>query len=206
MKILKNVILFVLLFCCTSIMADSPITSTYFADVYKSEKIVEKAMSANGEITQEMMDYLADETNPTDVKIAIVNALSWSIDGSDNYDLFLNYLKNKYSTKSEITLLSNLDASTLISLAYLKAMSNYFDVKDALFIAQIAVLKNPNSFSINMISALIAAQIALDYDWCAVFQVCDMVLKDNNLNHDLHPKAIEQIMEYINLYSDDCNE
>lgn len=127
MKILKNVTLFVLLFFSAPIMADSPITSTYFADVYKSEEIVEKAMSTNGKITQEMMDYLADETNPTDVKIAIVNALSWSIDGSKNYELFLNYLRNKYSTKSEITLLSNLDASTLISLAYLKAIEQIME-------------------------------------------------------------------------------
>lgn len=205
--IMKSIRFFFLLFlfsCCTSIMADSPITSTYFADVYKSEKIVEKAILANGEITQEIMDYLADETNPVDVKIAIVNALSWSLEGSDNYETFLDYLKSRYSTKSEITLLIDLDASTLISLAYIKAMGDYFDVEEAFLIAQIAVMKNPNSLSINIINALICAQIAMDYDWCAVFQVCDVVIKDENLIQDLRPKAIEQIMEYINLYSDNC--
>lgn len=56
-----------------------------------------------------------------------------------------------------------------------------------------------------MINALIYAQIAIDYDWCAVFQVCDSVVKDDDLIIDINPKAIEQIMEYMNLYSDNCD-
>jgi hypothetical protein len=184
-------------------MADSPITSTYFADVYKSEKIIDKALMAKGTITQEIMDYLADEVNPVGVKIATVNALQW---GTDNYEIFLNYLKNRHSTKSEITLLAELDASTLISLAYIKAMGDYFDVNEALIIAQYAALKVPNSLSINMINALIYSQMVMYYDYCRVFQVCDRVVKDESLTKDLHPKAIEQIMEYINDYSEDCNK
>ena len=203
MKNLRNFIMFVMLFWCSTIMADSPITSTFFADVYKSEIIVEKALMANGKITQEIMDYLADEVNPVGVKIATVNALQW---GTDNYEPFLDYLKNRHSTKSEITLLAELDASTLISLAYIKAMGDYFDVKEALIIAQNAALKVPNRLSINMINALIYAQMVLKYDFCTVFQVCDRVVKDENLTKDLHPKAIEQIMEYIKDYSEDCNK
>ena len=85
-------------------------------------------------------------------------------------------------------------------------MGNYFDVEDAFVIAQNAILKESNSLCINMITALIYAQMVMDYNFCSVFQVCDMVLKDGNLTKDLHSKAIEQIMEYINIYSDDCDE
>ena len=201
MKSIRNIIVIVMMFCYYSSKADSPITSTSFADVYNSERIVRNALMAKGKITHEIMVYLSEETNPVEVKIATINALSW---GNDNYESFISYLKNKYSTQSEITLLANLDASTLISLAYIKAMSNYFDVKEAFIIAQNAALKQPQSLSINMINALIYAQMAMDYNYCTVFQVCDRVVKDETLIKDLHPKAIEQIMEYINLYSDGC--
>ena len=62
----------------------------------------------------------------------------------------------------------------------------------------------PRKFASVPINALIYAQMAMDYNYCTVFQVCDRVVKDETLIKDLHPKAIEQIMEYINLYSDGC--
>ena len=169
---------------------------------YKTEKIVECAMKAEGKITTEIMEYLADENNPVDVKIAAINAL-WL--GNDNYPAFLEYLKTKNSTTSEITLLTKLDASTLISLAYIKAMGNYFDVNDAMVIAQYATMKSPYSLTVNMIAGLIYAQIMMDYDFCAVFKACDRVVKDTTLTKDIDLKAIDIIMEYINLYADDCN-
>ena len=203
MKSTRSFVLLLAMLCATCIYADSPLTSTYFADVYKNERIVAIAMMAEGEITEEIMNYLADENNPVGIKIATINGL-WL--GTDNYDTFLNYLKKKHFTSSEITLLADLDASTLISLAYIKALGDYTDLKEAFIIAQNAALKVSDSLTINMINALIYAQMIMTHDFCTVFKVCDRVVKDKTLTQDMQPKAIMQIMEYINLYEDDCNK
>jgi hypothetical protein len=184
--------------------ADSPLTSTYFADVYKNEVVVQKALNAQGVLTVEIMDYLANPENPVAVKIAALNAISWQAE-VDNYTLFLSYLKKQYGLQSEISLLNALDGGTLASLAYVKGLSNYFDVDDAIFIAQIACGKSEKSFTVNMVFALLCAQKLLDVQemWGSIYEVCNWVVNNQELTQDMHPKAIEQIMEYINIYAEE---
>ncbi|MBE6303471.1 MAG: hypothetical protein E7089_06010 [Bacteroidales bacterium] len=203
MRIFRIFISAIMLLWCSATMADSPLTETYFADVYKSKKIVKRAIKADGKITRAIMKYLADKDNPVDVKIAAVNALQWD---TDNYPAFLDYLKEKYNTFSEITLFEKLDASTLISLAYVKAMGDYNDVMGATIIAEYARKKICYSFTVNMISALIKAQMYMNDDFCVVFKFCNSVVKNENLTMDMHPKAVERIVDYINIYSKYCNE
>ena len=203
MKSLRNILVVAMLLYSSVTIADSPLTSTYFANVYRSEKVVKKAIKADGKITRAIMKYLADKDNPVDVKIAAVNALEWRI---DNYPAFCDYLKDKYKTLSEVTLIEKLDASTLISLAYIKAMGDYKDVMGAAIIAENARKKMRDSFTVNMISALIFAQMYMNDNFCVVYKFCDSVLKNENLTKDMHPKAVEQIVEYTNPYSKYCNE
>ena len=203
MKLLKQLILVLSLCWSASMFADSPLTSTYFADVYKNEVVVQKALNAQGVLTVEIMDYLANPENPVAVKIAALNAISWQA-GVDNYALFLSYLKKQYGLQSEISLVNALDGGTLASLAYVKGLSNYFDVDDAIFLAQIARGKSQESFTVNMVFALLIAQNLLDDQdmWGSIYEVCNWVVNNQGLTQDMHPKAIEQIMEYINLYAD----
>lgn len=203
MKLLKQLILVLSLCWSASMFADSPLTSTYFADVYKNEVVVQKALNAQGVLTVEIMDYLANPENPVAVKIAALNAISWQA-GVHNYALFLSYLKKQYGLQSEISLVNALDGGTLASLAYVKGLSNYFDVDDAIFLAQIARGKSQESFTVNMVFALLIAQNLLDDQdmWGSIYEVCNWVVNNQELTQDMHPKAIEQIMEYINLYAD----
>jgi hypothetical protein len=205
MKLLKKLILILTLCWSSTALADSPLTSTYFADVYMSETVVWQAKQAQGQITYEIMDYLANPNNPIGVKVAAVNALGWE-NQCDNYSVFLDYLKRMYNTNSEITLLTMLDYSTLTALAYVRAMSNYFDINDAFTISYLAVGKGMQSFTTNMINALLGAQYALDSgDWGQVYMLCQSVVENNNLVRDMHPQAVTKIMEYINLYAEYCN-
>jgi DNA helicase-2/ATP-dependent DNA helicase PcrA len=57
MKLLKKLILILTLCWSSTALADSPLTSTYFADVYMSETVVWQAKQAQGQITYEIMDY-----------------------------------------------------------------------------------------------------------------------------------------------------
>ena len=84
MKSLRNILVVAMLLFSSVTMADSPLTSTYFANVYQSW-LVKKAIKADGKITRSIIKYLADKDNPVDVKIAAVNALQWC---TDNYEVF----------------------------------------------------------------------------------------------------------------------
>ena len=53
-----------------------------------------------------------------------------------------------------------------------------------------------------MISALIDAQIYLDSDWSMVYKVVADVLHDGSLHLDMRQEAIDNIMDYINLYNE----
>ncbi|MBR5476867.1 MAG: hypothetical protein IKV19_00280 [Bacteroidaceae bacterium] len=205
MKLLKRLFLVLALCWSTAAMADSPLTSTYFANVYKDVNIVQKAIQANGQLTLEIMDYLAEPENPVDIKVAAINAIGWGNE-CNNYTMFLDFLKKKYNVTSEITLLYALDPTTLISLAYVRALHDYFDVGEANIIAFIAQGKRSNSLTINLIYALIFSQLAMDIDWGVIYPACYNVVMDENSVRDIRPQAVAQIMEYINSYAEDSQE
>lgn len=202
-----NIIFFILslfIFSYQNLYADSPLTSTEISKAYEDLEIVKSALNSEGEITTEIMDYLSDSDNPTDVKIAAINALSWDIGGKSNSDIFFDYLKKKYNYKITGDFIQKGNSSDLICMAYLKALDNYFDVDEAILFAQAAKLKNNKSYTINIITALIEAQKAMAYDWCHVFKLTDNVRSDNSLIMDMNKNAIDIIFEYMDLYEDEC--
>ena len=82
-------------------------------------------------------------------------------------------------------------------------MSDYFNVTAASELGHMAVNKNKNkSFSVALISALIDAQVYLDSDWSMIYKVVANVLHDGSLHLDMRQEAIDNIMDYINLYSE----
>jgi hypothetical protein len=113
------------------------------------------------------------------------------------------YLMGRYKVKNEKKLIKKLDAGTLAVYAYARAMSNYFDVTAASEMGHQAVKKNKDkSLSVALISALIDAQVHLDNDWSKIYPALATVLHDGSLKLDMRQEAIDNIMEYINLYSE----
>ena len=202
----KHLLLILLLAASYNIiLADSPLTSTHFSEAYKTEKIVMKASLAKGILTVELLQYLSDEHRPADIKMAVINCLGWGHKGEKNYYLFYDYLlKNKrYENKED--LLDNGKDYELLCLAYLKAMDNYFEVREALQLAKNALSKNPGSCTFNILTALIEAQIMSGtLDWCEVFNITKRVRDDKSLSADMDPKAITIIFEYMDGYKDYC--
>lgn len=200
----KLFISLVMLFTSVSVFADSPITSTEFAAAYKDVPIVAKMISLNGNVvTDELIRYLADDNNPIDVKVAAINAINFD---KDVYTPLMNFLKTKWNTNSEITVLKSINASTTGALAYARARHYYFDLGEAYILCNIAYSKDPSSLTINMVYALIATTEIMDYNFCDVYRLCSSVLADNELKQDIRIQAINMMMDYINLYKDDCNE
>ena len=85
MKLKKTLLaVCVLVFLSSVVSADSPLTSTDFSEAYLEEPIIAAASKTDGRITNELMDYLTDDNNPVDVKMAVINKLGWNIDGKTN--------------------------------------------------------------------------------------------------------------------------
>jgi hypothetical protein len=198
--------LFLILGIKQTALADSPLTSTAISEAYATEKMVIAAGKTEGVLTKELMKFLNSKSSPIAVKIAVINKLGWSFEGQNNAGIFWEYLQKNNKYKDEADFLKKADADLLICFAYMKALDNYFDVNDALKIAQEAVSKDKKkSYAVNIIAALIEAQKAMDTDWCEVYKTTDKVRNEKSLVKDLNENAIFIIFEYMDLYKDHCN-
>lgn len=204
----KLMTLAALMMMWTAVMwADSPLTSTNFSQAYATHPMVVMAaeLEPGDFLPTKLLDFLADKDSPVDERMAVLNSIGWAFEGHDSYGQLGEYLMKRYKVKSIDKLVKKLDAETLCVYAYSRAMSNYFEVSEAARLAHEAVKKNKNhSFTVAFIAALIDAQIYLDSDWCAVYNVVADVAHDGSLKLDMEQGAIDIVMEYINLYKEYC--
>jgi len=191
------------LFFSVQLMADSPLTSTNFYKAYINQDVIISVDDVNGVLTENLIDYLISD-NPIDIKMAVINKLSWDLDGKNNADLFLNYLIRLGNYKNKEKFLKKAKGEELLCYAYLKALDNYNDVTEAVSIADKALKANPNSYTFQIIVAIIKAQKAFDSDWCQVYQLTNNVRTNSYLDLDMNTGAIDMIFEYMDLYEDSC--
>ncbi|WP_028857646.1 hypothetical protein [Psychrilyobacter atlanticus] len=199
---MKKIILIIIIFLGFNniILADSPITSTNFSEAYEDIFIVQRASEATY-LTEELIEYLDNPNNPIDVKVALINELGWDNENQDNYSLFFKYLMMKYHYKDFNELVSKASGDILISLAYLKAMDDYFNVKSSALLAEIAVKKKEYSYTINIIYGLIMGQKFMDEDWSKINLITSSVDKNRHLKRDMREDAIKIIFKYMNIYN-----
>lgn len=187
----------ILLISSASVFADSPLTSTTFYTAYEGSPTVQAALDCEGVITEDLMKFLNSKKNSIALKVAVINAIGWNFEGQGNYTRYNDFLGSKKGKGA-------LKAQNLLCLAYLKAMDNYFDCNDALRIADEALALNPQSYTFNIIHALIKAQVLFDVSWCELWNATDIVRKNNNLTMDMNAEAIRIIFEYMDLYQSEC--
>jgi hypothetical protein len=177
--------------------ADSPLTSTNLTLGYESSKWVAQAQTSNGLITSDLVKFLGGKGDLGE-KLAVIGTLGWGENATTNAFEFAAYLAKNKPTKKRT-------GDDYCCLAYLQALANYFDVKEAGYTAELAVDKNPNSFCCQIIWALIKAQQYMQNNtWCEVFKVCEEVRINTTLNQDMKPEAMKGIFDYINIYQEEC--
>jgi len=186
------------------IQADSPLTSTKFSDAYSSIPVIKLAEAAKGKLTKELMEYMSEEGNPIDAKMAIINQLGWDPAGRNNADIWFKYLRLIKGYDDTMDMETNAEGYELLCYAYLMAMDNYFEVEKAIEYAEKAKSKNPESYTFNIIQALIMAQKALCLDWCEVYDLANRVREKKSLSVDLDIEAINIIFRYMDLYKESC--
>ena len=206
-KNMKNtILLFLFTLSINAVFADSPLTSTNFYQAYLNVPIVAKTANSNGVLTDEVFDYLNSTTSSIDKKIAVINALKWKIEGKNNATLYLKKLMflHKDSTPTAFYNLANADE--LICYAYLKAMDNYFDVKEASLFSAQALKRNPKSYTIAIINQLIVVQMLLNRqnEWCEVYHSMNNIRENKDLIVDFRKEASTIIFNYTDKYKENC--
>jgi len=186
--------------------ADSPITSTNFYKAYEKMKIVKYA-NEKGVIDEKIAKFLLSEKASIDKKAAVINALSWDVNGKSNTQLLINYLEKKHKKAADNIFLEDMTADELFCIGYLLVMDNYFQPENALEFLTLAKEKNPQSYTVNIIHALTQAQVYLDtFEWCKVWKCCNEVNINASLDKDMKAGAVSVIFEYIGLYKAECGE
>ena len=199
-----------LFFIVQSSYADSPLTSTDFYQAYLDVPIVKAAADNPNVLTEEMMDYLYDDANPLDVRMALVNAVGWNVDKRlstiwDYQEYCINRVdrakygfENKLITAQDLYAISSPDQMALF--VYLYALADYFNMQPAYTVAEIAMQNPVSKQSFMLPMALVWAQIKLDLgQWEEIYPSVKMLFLDAE-EKDMRPEAIDIIMDYINDY------
>ena len=203
MKIFQLLLPFIFFFSSNS-FADSPLTSTQFYKAYESVQIVQDAANSKGILTEKLMNYLSDPSHPIDIKVALINRLGWNINGKHNANLFIQFLQKTKGYQSIKDLKERASSHELLCIGYLLAMDNYKDVKEALIFSTLSATKEPKSYTIQMINALILSQTFSYGNWCKKYEVVQKVKTATNLTFDFKSEATDIIFQYISSYKSYC--
>lgn len=209
---MRNILILILAFLlCTNVRADSFLTSTIFHDAYRNKKIIKEAKNEKL-LNEKLISYILKKKNPIAIKLAIINKLGWDFDRKKlNAEIFLNYLvkHNLFMDVNDIT--KNADEEVVICYAYMLAMGDYFNVREAKLIASIAKIKDrknkKSSYAINLICSLIDAQNEAAKDrYCRAYKHCDDVRNNMSLKNDFNKKARKKVFEYVDVYKKYCED
>ena len=207
----KLFLLFALLVSAVQLsFADSALTSTEFYKAYLDVPIVKAAADQPNVLSEEAKAYLFDEANPLDVKLALINAVGWEIEGLTAYKDYLNYCiqhfpKSKYGIApgkrvTQQDVFKHASPEQKAVLVYLSAMSNYFNTAAMSKMVRMAMTTpRTDKQSFMLAIGLVKAQIALDNDWAEVYPIVYDCVNKPRIK-DMRPEAIDLVMEYINEY------
>ena len=207
----KLFLLFALLFSAVQLsFADSALTSTEFYKAYLDMPIVKAAAERPHHLSEVAKAYLFDETNPLDVKLALINAVGWEFEGLTAYKDYLNYCiqhfpKRQYGIApgkrvTQQDVFKHASPEQKAVLVYLSAMSNYFNTAAMGKMVRMAMTTpSTDKQSFMLAIGLVKAQIALNNDWAEVYPTVHACVNSPEIK-DMRPEAIDIVMEYINEY------
>ena len=201
MKLIKSILLLGAVFLSVNtVFADSPITSTPFHEAYYDGAIVTYA-AGKKVMDNTIADYLANDNNPIDVRIAVINAMGWDISGRNNTEL---YLTQVYHGKKEFTMKS-LSPDQKLVIGYMTIMDDYFKPEAGLLYLEEALKEMPNSRTANLIYTLAKGQEVMDEDFCKVWKYWDENMNKEGLNNDFSLAGELIAYDYIKEYKGYCN-
>lgn len=191
--------------------ADSPLTSTDFYRAYLDEPIVKKAADNPKQLTDEEMAYLFDDSNPLDIRLALINAIGFDPEKRlmtiMDYQSYItsNIDRKKYNLPEDkiITMddiVSRVSPDQMAILTYMAALANHFNMMFAYNYAEQSMQNPVSKQSFMFPMAIVWAQLKFDMgEWDAIYPTMEYLFL-NTEEKDMRPEAVEIIMDYINLY------
>lgn len=178
--------------------ADSPVTSTPFADAYLDYGIVKQAKEA-GVVGEDIAAYLADPESPIDVKAAVCSALGWSIDGKHNAQ---DYCKLRGLSDDGLPEPGELAGDQGLVVGYLALLDDYNDPERALPYLRQARAERPDSLTAAIVYAIAQGQRVFPNadHWPRIWLLAERVLSDESLNGDIRVGAVKIVTDYLKLY------
>ena len=214
----KLFLLFALLISAVQLsFADSALTDTEIYKAYLDVPIVKAAADQPNVLSEEAKDYLFDEANPLDVKLALINAVGWEFEGLTAYKDYLNYCiqhfpKSKYGIApgKRVTIqdiYKNASCEQMATLVYLYAMNYYSDTASVYGLMEEAMqtpLTNKQSFMLPM-GLVVAHTASAMNDLGNIYPAINYYVNSPEIK-DMRPKAIEIVMAYANRYKPYANK
>ena len=218
MKLLGYSILFFGLSIAFNSKADSPLTSTPFSEAYKTEKVVMYAIE-NGMDKKTLKNLTSNKVSSLH-KICIINALGWGKEMTYRY-AFQDYLLSKRKglkpevfdylievgneAPAETEQTELLTADDLLCWGYLQALGDYFNPKKSFRAVFLAYKRDTENMASGIIFTLVAAQNAMDSDWCQVYEFGQkFMVEPEYKNNIMDQEGQKIILDYLGLYEQDC--
>ena len=207
----KLFLLFALLISAVQLsFADSALTDTEFYKAYLDVPIVKAAADQPNVLSEEAKAYLFDEANPLDVKLALINAVGWEIEGLTAYKDYLNYCiqhfpkrtyglapgKRAHAARRLQTRLARTEGRARLPQCDEQLLQHRRDEQNG---AHGHDTPRTDKQSFMLAIGLVKAQIALDGDWAEVYPIVYDCVNKPRIK-DMRPEAIDIVMEYINEY------
>src|SRR5690606_9911417 len=116
------------------------------------------------------------------------------------------YLKNDSEDMPEENSQTELlTTDDLVCWAYLRAMDNYETPFYSMKGAFLAYWRNQKNMSAGVVWCLVVSQMALMSDWCKIYESAKTFIVNAEYEVNIFKEeAITIIMEYMNLYEQDC--
>ncbi|MBD3638756.1 MAG: hypothetical protein HUJ25_15490 [Crocinitomicaceae bacterium] len=196
--------------------ADSPLTDTPFWLAYEDDKNVSYARE-NG-LDKKVLKLLTGKKLTCDVKLAIINSFGWESGYTQTFEDYLlekrkgldrevfKYLKSDSQEMPEETEQTELlTTDDLVCWSYLRAMDNYQSPQHSMKGAFLAYWRDTTNMSAGVVWCLVVSQMALMADWCKIYESAQtFIVEPEYQSNVFKDEAVTIIMEYMNLYKQDC--
>lgn len=223
-----RILILICLLAAFNALADSPLTSTFFAGAYSDIPMINELITQRNhkeihkfQLTEAHIKFFDNNAISLDKKVALINALGWG--ESENIQLMKGHLMKKYKLQQmvldsilQVPVYENQDFyepakvisnDDLLLLAYVQAMHDYFHPMNAFQCAYRATINNPISAATGYVFGLIQAQFYMDIDPCSIYLVMLSAREARSYSEDfLRPDALTSIFSYIDQYEKKCSE
>lgn len=183
---------------------NSPLASISFNKEYPDHPMIISALESKGHINQEHIQFILQENESINHKIALIFTLGTKVSSHTNSDLLLSAIKRQYEVQSVYQLNNSPQHAELMACyAYLMGMESTYDVSKALDIAQRAFQFQPNNFAIEFVYRLLQAHQAYGSDYCELFKTLNKLKYRENTN--LNPGFLTLALDYAHPFETYCN-